>query len=156
MDAVVGNSWAHQNPDGTWNMAGETRNADTESSPLSAMFVCEGEREQRQCCLGERAPMFRFQTDPQMLAIAEQVASTVQLQQCADDPQGGHHCVQTQPKAIVGRSGVTGPASWTIPSCGNGSRPTVLYSRPSWTWRRRQSIRWPSLWRACHCHPSAL
>jgi nucleoside phosphorylase len=74
------------------------------------MFVCEVNVSSVNAALGERAPMFKFQTDPQMLAIAEQVASTVQLQQCADDPQGGRHCVQTQPKAIVGRSGVTGPA----------------------------------------------
>jgi adenosylhomocysteine nucleosidase len=103
--------WAHQNPDGTWNMAGEDQKCRYgQFTGYPPMFVCEVNVSSVNSAVGERVPMFKFQTDPQMLAIAEQVAGTVQLQQCADDPQGGRHCVQTQPKAIVGRSGVTGPA----------------------------------------------
>jgi adenosylhomocysteine nucleosidase len=103
--------WAHQNPDGTWNMAGEDQKCRYGQFPgYPPMFVCEVNVSSINAAPGERVPMFKFQTDSEMLAIAQQVASTVELQQCADDPQGGYHCIQTQPKAIVGRSGVTGPA----------------------------------------------
>jgi adenosylhomocysteine nucleosidase len=103
--------WAHRNPDGTWNMGGEDEKCSYgEFTGYPPMFVCRVSVTSVNAALGQRVPMFKFQTDPQMLAIAQQVASTVQLQQCADDPQGGHHCVQTQPQVIVGRSGVSGPA----------------------------------------------
>ena len=103
--------WAHQNPDGTWNMAGEDQKCRYgQFTGYPPMFVCEVNVSSINAALGERVPMFKFQTDSEMLAIAQQVAGTVELQQCADDPKGGHHCIQTQPKAIVGRTGVTGPA----------------------------------------------
>lgn len=104
--------WAHQDADGSWNLAGEDQKCSYGqfTTGYPPMFVCRVSVTSANAPLGTRVPMFRFQTDQGLLAVAEQVAGTVELVQCAPDPQGNQHCIQTQPKAIVGRSGVSGPA----------------------------------------------